>query len=290
MRHARIERRAAGRTAAGLAAFVLAGAIAAPAAAQTPLADNPFAAPLAPQAAPREAGPTIRAQISPRHQTVLSAEIAGKIVALDLREGEAFAAGERLVGLDCGAHVARRDRAAAQELAARRRLETAGRLDRLNSISRLELDEAAAALAAAAAETALADVFVARCDVVAPFSGRIAERFAQPHQYVAEGERLVAILDDSALEVELIVPSRWLVWLEPGHRFVVAVDELDARIAARVARIGARVDPVSQSVKIFAEIEEGAPGLVAGMSGAAEIAPPTGALGASPLAAGAPGG
>lgn len=288
MRHAWIERRAAGLTAAaGLVAILLAGAVAAPAAAQAPLADNPFAAPFAApipesRAAPREAGPTIRAQISPRHQTVLSAEIAGKIVSLALREGEAFAAGDRLVGLDCGAHVARRDRAAAQELAARRRLETAGRLDRLSSISRLELDEAAAALAAAQAETALADVFVARCDVVAPFSGRIAERFAEPHQYVAEGEKLVAILDDSALEVELIVPSRWLVWLAPGHRFSVAVDELDARIAARVARIGARVDPVSQSVKIFAEIEEGASGLVAGMSGAAEIAPP--------LAAGAPGG
>lgn len=229
-------------------------------------------------AAPDRAGPApeIRAQISPRRHTVLSAEIAGKVVRLDLREGEAFAEGEVLAAIDCAAHEARRDRAAAQEEGARRRLDTAGRLDRLSSISRLEVDEARASLAAAAAETALARVFVDRCEVRAPFAGRVAEKRAQAHQYVAEGEQLLAILDDGALEVEMLVPSRWLSWLAPGQTFSVAIDELGRSVDAEIARIGARVDPVSQSIKVFGRIPQETPGLVAGMSGVARLAPPPG--------------
>jgi membrane fusion protein (multidrug efflux system) len=249
-------------------------------------ADNPFAGSLFDSAPPESspfapmlgfdlsANPVIRAQISPRRQTVLSAEIAGKIADLDLREGDRFRAGDRLIGLDCAAHSARRDRAHAQEQASRRRLETAGRLDQLSSISRLEYDEAIAALAAAEAESTLAELFVSRCVIEAPFDGRVSGRLAEPFQYVAEGEPLIAILDDQDLEVELIAPSRWLVWLRPGHRFSVHVDELADDILAEVARLGARVDPVSQSVKVFATIKDAPTGLMAGMSGLADLAPP----------------
>lgn len=217
--------------------------------------------------------PEIRAQISPRRHTVLSAEIPGKVIALPLHEGERFAEGELLAAIDCAAHEARRDAAAAQEEGARRRLDTAGRLDRLSSISRLEVDQARAALAAAQAETALTQVFVSRCEIRAPFPGLVADRRAQAHQYVAEGQELLAILDDTVLEVELLVPSRWIARLAPGQRFTLLVDELDREIEAEIVRLGARVDPVSQSVEVFGRIAERVPGLVAGMSGVARLVP-----------------
>jgi membrane fusion protein (multidrug efflux system) len=265
------------RLIATLALAAALGGLAGPAAGQVSGPDLYAPPPLAgPGQGALGAGPEIRAQISPRRHTVLSAEIPGKIVRLDLREGETFAEGDVLAAIDCAAHEARRDRAAAQEQAARRRLETSSRLDSLSSISRLEVDEARAALAAAEAETALAQVFVSRCEIRAPFAGRVAERRVQPHQYVAEGDELLAILDDGALEVEMLVPSRWLVWLEPGQSFTVAIDELGRTVEAEVARIGARVDPVSQSIKVFGRIPHGTPGLVAGMSGVARLAPPPG--------------
>ena len=57
--------------------------------------------------------------------------------------------------------------------------------------------------------------------------------------------------------------------------------ELDAVVAranahvtypARVQRVGAKVDPVSQTVKVHAEIEGNFPELIAGMSGRASFA------------------
>lgn len=226
------------------------------------------------------ARPVLRAQISPRRQTVLSAEISGKIATFPLREGERFAEGDPLVGFDCAVHIARRDRARAQERSARRRLETAGRLDALSSISRLEYDETVAALAVAEAETTLSEIAVSRCTIAAPFPGRVAERLAEPFQYVAEGEPVISILDDRDLEVALMVPSRWLAWLRPGHTFEMAIDELESTLEASVSRIGARVDPVSQSIRIFAAITRAPSGIMAGMSGEARLRPPAPEAGA----------
>ncbi len=250
-----------------------------------PLPVPPLAAPTAPSPNANNGGlggpgiadfarPVLRAQISPRRQTVLSAEISGKIDDFPLREGERFAEGDPLIGFDCAVHVARRDRSRAQEQSARRRLETAGRLDQLSSISRLEFDETVAALAVAEAETTLSEIAVSRCTITAPFPGRVAERMAEPFQYVAEGEPVIAILDDRDLEVALMVPSRWLAWLRPGHAFTVMIDELETTLEAEVSRIGARVDPVSQSIRIFASIGHAPEGLIAGMSGEADLRPP----------------
>jgi len=76
--------------------------------------------------------------------------------------------------------------------------------------------------------------------------------------------------------VELIVPSAWLVWLKPGQRFDLRVDETGATLPGEVVLPGAKVDPASQSVKVTAKLTgDGVPpGMVAGMSGTAVFPAP----------------
>ena len=88
------------------------------------------------------------------------------------------------------------------------------------------------------------------------------------------GQALLEILDDSTLELEFIVPSRWLSWVRSGSAFQVSIDETGKSYPAKVQRIGARVDPVSQSVKLTAVIDGRFNELVAGMSGKVLMAPP----------------
>jgi membrane fusion protein, multidrug efflux system len=85
---------------------------------------------------------------------------------------------------------------------------------------------------------------------------------------------LLDVLDDHVLEIELIAPSRWLSWLKPGYAFQVNIDETEKTYPARITRIGGRVDPVSQSIKVIGEIDGDAPDLMAGMSGRATMTPP----------------
>lgn len=220
--------------------------------------------------------PDIRVQVTPRQHTVLSSELSGKIVEMAVREGEAFKKGDRLVAFDCAMHRARLDNAAAAAEAAVKKLESVGKLDKLSAVSGLELSDSAAKLTMAQAELSMARTLVQRCTIAAPFAGRVAERKAQAHEYVAEGKELLAIYDDGAFELEMIVPSRWLAWLKPGQPFAVRVDETGQDYGAEVARLSGRVDPVSQSVKVFGRIKGKADGLLPGMSGTARLTPPAG--------------
>jgi len=78
------------------------------------------------------------------------------------------------------------------------------------------------------------------------------------------------------LELEFLVPSRWLAWVKPGYAFQVRIDETGKTYPAKVQRIGARIDPVSQSIKLSAAIDGRFPELIAGMSGRVALSAPAG--------------
>ncbi|WP_431854299.1 efflux RND transporter periplasmic adaptor subunit [Azospirillum sp.] len=217
----------------------------------------------------------IRAQLSPVRSTVLSTEIPGKIAELSVREGDRFAEGQKLVVLDCTLHKARLDKAQAQLQGARKTYQVHARLDKLGSNSTLEMETSAAQLAAAEAEVTMMRTLVERCAVPAPFAGRVVELKVKRHQFVGEGHELLEILDDRELEVELAVPSRWLPWLKPGTPFTLRLEETGRDYPAKLVRLAARIDPVSQSVKVFGAIDGRFPELLAGMSGNATFQPPS---------------
>lgn len=75
--------------------------------------------------------------------------------------------------------------------------------------------------------------------------------------------------------MELIAPSHWLTWLKPETRFKVKIEETGKVYAAKVVRLGGRVDPVSQSIKVIGRITENAPELIPGMSGPVDFERPS---------------
>lgn len=229
---------------------------------------------LAASVAAPEPVPVIRAQLQAQRYTTISAELGAKVVALPLPEGGRFRAGDLLVALDDRLPRAQLQRAEADLAAARVGLESNVALEKLNSVGRVELEQSRAAVARAEAEVAGSRALLEKSRLVAPYDGRIAEQRVRELQFVQAGQALLEILDDRTLELEFIVPSRWLAWLRADAAFTVAIDETGRSYPARVTRLGARVDPVSQTIKISGLIEGQHPELLAGMSGRVELAPP----------------
>lgn len=218
----------------------------------------------------------IRAQLAPRRFTTLAAEIGAKVSRLPLPEGSAFHVGQNLVQFDCTVQIAQLNKAKASQTGAEKTWQANQRLAELNSVGQVELETSAAELQKAKAEVASQAAIVSKCSVAAPFAGRIAEQKVREQQYVQPGQPLLEILDDSALELEFLVPSKWLAWLKVGSSFSVRIDETAKSYPAKVQRLGARVDPVSQSIKITAMIDGKFPELIAGMSGQVQMAPSPG--------------
>lgn len=218
----------------------------------------------------------IRAQLSPRRFTTIAAEIGAKVSRVAVAEGARFRAGQTLVAFDCSLQQAQLQKARAVLAGAERTFSANKRLEELRSVGKVELEVSEAEVGKAKADVAANGVLLSKCAIAAPFSGRVAEQKVREQQYVQPGQPLLEILDDSVLELEFIVPSRWLAWLKAGYAFQVQIDETGRTYPARVQRIGARVDPVSQSVKLSAAIAGTFPELIAGMSGRVALGPPAG--------------
>ena len=218
----------------------------------------------------------IRAQLSPQRFTTLAAEIGAKVNRLPVSEGGSFKSGQALIVFDCSLQTAQLNKARAALSGAEKTFTVNTRLSELGSIGKAELAVSDSEVAMNRAEVAAMAAMLAKCTVVAPFSGRVSEQKVREQQYVQPGQALLEIIDDSVLELEFIAPSRWLSWLKAGHGFQVRIDETGKTYPAKVLRIGAKVDPVSQSVKLAAAINGKFPELIAGMSGTVLLAAPSG--------------
>ena len=217
--------------------------------------------------AANSAQPQIRAQLKAKRSAVLASGMAGEIDRMPVREGDHVAEGALIAAIDCVGQAASKRVAEAKLVAAQAKERSHKRLAELKQSSVLEVEVAHADAVMAAAELAVINATLRKCEVHAPFPGVVVTQPARPNQYIREGEPLVELVDVDGLEVEMVLPSRWLEWLKPGSAFTMTVDELHRTIPASVDRIGGRVDPVSQTVRVLGRIEGRQTDLLPGMSG-----------------------
>lgn len=209
----------------------------------------------------------IRIQLVPREQVDLSSEISARVAALPFRDGDAFRAGQTLIALDCALYLAQLHKAQAEADGARELWEVNQRLAQLHSVGELEVTQSDAKMKASAAEVVYVQATVNKCSISVPFEGRVLKRTASPQQFSEAGKPLLTIVDTGHLELKMIVPSKWLPALKRGHPLAVQIAEVGKSYPARIARIGARVDPVTLTVDVTAELTKTAPELLPGMSG-----------------------
>jgi len=209
----------------------------------------------------------VRAQLTAQRSATLSAGVSGVLLRFPAKEGEEIAANAIIAVVDCSSQAAQRRVAEARLGGARSKLRVNERLAELNSVGQLEVDLARAEAAMATAEIAAIDVTLRKCEARAPFAGVVVARLANQHQFVKEGEPLLELVDQSSLEVELVAPARWLKWLRPGVPFDLHVEDLDVTAPGKVVRLGGRVDPIAQTVRVIGVLDSAPRGLLPGMSG-----------------------
>ena len=161
-------------------------------------------------------GLSISGTVKATRSAMVKARVAGELVSLEVREGDAVLAGQVIARVDATEYLARQRQAQQQAEAARAQVEVAQRqFDNNNAlvnqgfISRTALDTSIANLNGAkatyqAAMSALDVVSkaVEDCTLKAPLAGLISQRLAQPGERVSPEARVVEIIDLSQLELE----------------------------------------------------------------------------------------
>lgn len=216
----------------------------------------------------------IRAQLSPVTYTTIAAELNAKVQEIPKREGDFFNKGDTLILFDCAAQRAQLQKSQAALAITERNYETNKKLIVLGAVGQIEHENSRSEYEKSKAEVDELSSILARCRTLAPFPGRVVEQRVRSQQFVQAGQALLEILDNRALELEFIAPSRWAAWIAPGYRFEISIDETNKSYPARITRVGARIDSVSQTIKLAAVIDGVYRELSPGMSGTLIIKEP----------------
>jgi len=228
------------------------------------------------QPAPAATAGDIRGVIQSKAEAVISSRVTARITDMPFKSGERFRRGALLARFDCASTRAQLNAANAATAAYSKTHETNAELDAYQAVGKNEVEISKANVAKASAEANAISAQLVDCAVYAPFSGMVVEQIAHAHEVAASGQPLMKIQNSTELEVQLIVPSRWLTWLKPGTPFTFKVDETGSELGAKVTRLGAAVDPVSKTLRVVGSIERTSGIVLPGMSGSARFAEPAG--------------
>ena len=196
---------------------------------------------------------------------MVKARVAGEIVLLEVREGDAVKIGQIVARVDNTEYLARQNQNKQQAEAARAQVEVAQRqVDNNNAlvnqgfISKTALDTSISNLngAKASYQAALStlDVATKALDdsvLKAPLNGFVSQRFAQPGERVAPEARIIEIVDLSQLELEATLTSAQAMNVKLGQIAKLNVEGTHEEVSAKVLRINPSTQTGSRSVLIY---------------------------------------
>ena len=208
--------------------------------------------------------------LMPLTEATVKAKVAGELVAVTVREGESVKQGQVLARIDLTevqARLAARDAdvaAAKAQLiwAEKNRNQQKALLDK-SFISQSAFDNiqsnydvAVAKLHAAEAERVVARKSQGDAVLVAPFSGIVSLRHAQPGERVSLDAKVVSIVDLSRLQLEASVPPAAIGQVRIGQTMNFRVEGFGEReFAGRIERINPAATAGSRSISVYAVID-----------------------------------
>jgi membrane fusion protein, multidrug efflux system len=184
----------------------------------------------------------------------ITSKVSNIVTAIRFQEGQRVRRGAVLVELDSA--QARADLAEAQAaLAEARNQHQRCQELSIQVLSRAQLDALETALRTAEARLAAAQARLNDTVIRAPFDGHTGFRRVSVGSLVREGAAITTLDDTSIIKLEFTVPQTFLHALRAGLPVEATASGMPGRtFAGKLATIGSRIDPVTRSVPVRAEL------------------------------------
>jgi membrane fusion protein, multidrug efflux system len=193
-------------------------------------------------------------------------EIAGRVTAIHFSEGQAVAAGARLVSLDASEVQAQLAGSKADERLNAQRAERAEELYKKAFISQQALDDAREAFKKATAKRQEDEARLAKTEVRAPFAGMIGLRQVSAGAYVQTGADIARLDRIDQMKIDFRVPEIYLGQLRRDQPIGVRVDAFpNDKFSGQVYAIESSVDERTRTTLLRGRVPNDGARLRAGM-------------------------
>ncbi|OLF81107.1 efflux transporter periplasmic adaptor subunit [Maricaulis sp. W15] len=186
----------------------------------------------------------------------VTARVTDTISRINFESGQHVAAGAILVELTDTEEAAGLAEARTTQREAQRDLDRTNDLIARAVVPQSRFDEATAALERARARVASIEAQLADRIVRAPFAGIVGLREVSLGGLVRPGDTIARLDDTSRIKLDFTVPERFLSVVSAGMQVAAETSAYPGEVfTGEIAQIDSRIDPITRSVTIRAEIE-----------------------------------
>ncbi len=190
-----------------------------------------------------------------KESVTLTAKVSETVRKVAFDSGDLVRAGDVIVDLSSGAQLAGLEEARAAYQEAERQLARSQELARMQLIAASAIDTQRSARDAAKARMDVVRAQLSDRVITAPFDGVLGLRQVSPGSLVTPGTAIATLDDVSVIKLDFSVPERYIAVLAPGQAIAARSETYpDREFAGEIASVDSRVDPVTRSVTVRADI------------------------------------
>ena len=213
----------------------------------------------------------ISGTLKPFEETVLMPEAAGRVVKMNLPEGQFVEKGTLLVKIfdaDLQAQLAKVEN---QYTIGKEILDRQAELLKLDGISKVEYDQQALVVASAKNDIDLLKAQISKTEVLAPYDGTLGLRNISLGAQVTPSTPLTTIREADKMKLDFAVPGKYSQLIHKGTRVKFSVEGDDNKYDAEVIATEEGIDQNTRNLKARAVVNAHSPVLTPGAYASVEL-------------------
>ena len=188
-------------------------------------------------------------EIKAFREVILQSDIAGKVIKLNLSEGQPVKSGDIVVQLDDRVYKARLKQAKSKFEHSQTKYNRVKKLLEKGTGSTSDAEEASADLKFNEADMALAKINLDKTQITAPFSGILGLKDVDVGDYINPGQPLVYLVDINTIVADFHLPEKYLLDIKEGMKVDLIADSLPGQIfKGEIYAIAPRLDATMRSL------------------------------------------
>lgn len=180
--------------------------------------------------------------VVPNEEVELKAEMAGRLIKLNLREGATVTKGQLIAKINDNELQAQLAKLEYNATLTRNREERQKKLLKIEAISQEEYEIAMNNVSTSQADKDLILAQLEKTEIRAPFSGTVGLKNISEGAYLSPGTPVVTLVQTNPVKVDFTIPERYARDIRLGSTVQLGLDGDATRYSARVVALDPKVD------------------------------------------------